>query len=171
MRMLDLIISISLSIAAILYMIGLHRLCKAYKETKNDREKTDEEERTIDQTLQEYAINMDDESDDSRYEANILRRINDARINIYYSNYTSSNVLVKGRKFGERSIEISSTKSIMDGVEEKSISAWEDTDSYGIRYAIRVVVRGINFLIWGEDREDALLNLIAFAAEFENSYT
>jgi hypothetical protein len=59
----------------------------------------------------------------------------------------------------------------MDGVEEKSISAWEDTDSYGIRYAIRVVVRGINFLIWGEDREDALLNLIAFAAEFENSYT
>ena len=65
MRMLDLIISISLSIAAILYMIGLHRFYKVYKEAKNGREKTDKEERTIDQTLQEYAINMDDESDEA----------------------------------------------------------------------------------------------------------
>lgn len=134
------------------------------------REEPEKEEHPLDDVLADYSVNLDDRVDDSVYETNIMRRLSDMKINVYYSNYTSSNVLVKGRRFGEYSIEIASPKSTSDGIEEKTISAWEETEEYGIRYAIRLVVSGTNFLIWGKDREDALLNLITFAAEFECNY-
>lgn len=186
MRTLELVqrfLILAIFIMSLISMIGLWRICRVIPEIKplklfhRDRkseDKIEEESETdelqLDQSLQDHIVNVPEETDDSHYEANIMKRLSDSRISIYYSNYTSSNVLVKGRRFGDYSIEISSPKATTDGIEEKSISDWEGSENFGIRYAIRVVIAGTNFLIWGNDREDALLNLIAFAAEFECNY-
>lgn len=152
------------------YLFNQKRSKPEIQNSDNDNSKSVDDEHPLDDVLADYSVNLDDRVDDSVYETNIMRRLSDMKINVYYSNYTSSNVLVKGRRFGEYSIEIASPKSTSDEIEEKTISAWEETEEYGIRYAIRVVVSGTNFLIWGKDREDALLNLITFAAEFECNY-
>lgn len=162
-----LVISV-LNMNFILRLMGFGRSKELKNENYEDEPNT--EELQLDQSLQDHIVNVPEETDDSHYEANIMKRLSDSRISIYYSNYTSSNVLVKGRRFGDYSIEISSPKATTDGIEEKSISDWEGSENFGIRYAIRVVIAGTNFLIWGNDREDALLNLIAFAAEFECNY-
>ena len=152
------------------YLFNQKRSKPEIQNSDDENSKSVNDEHPLDDVLEDYSVNLDDRVDDSVYETNIMRRLSDMKINVYYSNYTSSNVLVKGRRFGEYSIEIASPKSTSDGIEEKTISAWEETEEYGIRYAIRVVVAGTNFLIWGKDREDALLNLITFAAEFDCNY-
>lgn len=174
------LVAITLMLFMVSYMFAAVSEEKHKRSKKNNPEVEEEasepkvasdEDHPLDEALTDHSVNLDDEPDDSAYETKIMKRLSDMRINVYYSNYTSSNVLVNGRKFNDRCVEIASNKATADGIEEKSIAEWEDSSEYGIRYAFRAVVAGTNFLIWGDDREDAFINLVMFAAEFDCNYS
>ena len=97
-----------------------------------------------------------DEVDDSTYEANIHKSLVAAGANVYYENYTYSSVKITGRYVSNYCIEL--TK---DG-ETKTIANWENAVIYQIKFVFRLMLGGKSYLVWGDDRETAYLNLFEF---------